>query len=147
MERVLRELSIDARMVRQPEHAELILALKARAGDPRVRRVLERSGTPLQVVKGNSGAEIKRVLKAVFLVAPGVEEDALRAAVQDAERAIQRALTERVTVPLEPQPAVLRKVQHQLVTRFRLDSTSAGSEPGRHLIVFPPDAPSEQLDS
>jgi predicted RNA-binding protein Jag len=46
-------------------------------------------------------------------------------------------LSESVSVPLAPRPPRLRKLQHRLVSRYHLETVSHGSEPQRHLIIYP----------
>ncbi|MBN1209799.1 MAG: AAA family ATPase [Myxococcaceae bacterium] len=137
LERVLRELKVDARVVGRLESADLILTLRSRANDPKMRRAVERTGARVEVVKRNSSAELRRVLRGAFLLMEGVDEDLVREAVAEAEHAIQRVLSEGVSVPLAPRPPRLRKLQHRLVTRYHLETVSQGSEPVRHLIIYP----------
>ncbi len=138
LERVVREQQVDARIVDKPEVADLILALRARTNDPRIRRVVEGSETTVYALKRNSSAEIRRAVRNAFFVVHGVDEDQVREAVHEAEHAIQRAISEGVAIPLSPRPPGLRRLQHRLVSRYHLDASSMGSEPARHLIVFPP---------
>jgi hypothetical protein len=71
------------------------------------------------------------------MIVEGVDEDLVREAVAEAEHAIQRVLSEGVSVPLAPRPPRLRKLQHRLVSRYHLETVSQGSEPVRHLIIYP----------
>ncbi len=137
LDRVLRELKVDARVVGRLESADLILTLRSRANDPKMRKVVERTGARVEVVKRNSTAELRRVLRGAFMVVEGVDEDQVREAVSEAEHAIQRALSEGVVVPLAPRPPRLRKLQHRLVSRYHLETVSVGSEPMRHLVIYP----------
>jgi stage III sporulation protein SpoIIIAA len=137
LERVLRELKVDARVVGRLESADLILTLRSRANDPKMRRAVERTGARVEVVKRNSSAELRRVLRGAFMVVEGMDEDQVREAVSEAEHAIQRVLSEGVVVPLAPRPPRLRKLQHRLVSRYHLETVSMGSEPVRHLVIYP----------
>ncbi|HEX8703065.1 MAG TPA: R3H domain-containing nucleic acid-binding protein [Myxococcaceae bacterium] len=137
LDRVLRELKVDARIVGRLESADLILTLRSRANDPKMRKVVERTGARVEVVKRNSSAELRRVLRGAFMVVEGVDEDQVREAVAEAEHAIQRVLSEGVVVPLAPRPPRLRKLQHRLVSRYHLETVSLGSEPVRHLVIYP----------
>jgi stage III sporulation protein SpoIIIAA len=137
LERVLRELHVGARVVARPESADLILTLRSRANDPKMRRTADKTGARVEVVKRNSSAELRRVLRSFFNVIEGVDEDLVREAVAEAEHAIQRVMSEGVSVPLAPRPPRLRKLQHRLVTRFHLEAVSLGSEPVRHLVIYP----------
>lgn len=138
LERVLRDMKgVQARVVARPEVADLILTLRSREGDTRLRKAVERTGARVLAVKRNSATELRRVLRGVFLTAEGADEGEVREAVQEAEHAIQRVLNEGVTVPLAPRPPRLRRLQHQLVSRYHLETVSHGSEPRRHLVIYP----------
>lgn len=137
LERVLRELKVDARVVGRLDSADLILTLRSRANDPKMRRTVERTGARVEVVKRNSSAELRRVLRGAFMLMEGVDEELVREAVAEAEHAIQRVLSEGVPVPLAPRPPRLRKLQHRLVSRYHLETVSQGSEPVRHLTIYP----------
>ncbi|MET0402501.1 MAG: R3H domain-containing nucleic acid-binding protein [Cystobacter sp.] len=137
LERVLRELAVDAKVVGRLESADLVLTLRSRANDPKLRRLTNQAGVPVLAIKRNSGSEMRRVLRDAFLLAEGENEERVREAVQEAEHALQRVLKEGVEVPLAPQPPRLRKLQHRLVSRYHLEAVSHGSEPRRHLVVYP----------
>ncbi|QRK08701.1 AAA family ATPase [Archangium violaceum] len=137
LERVLRDLGADARVVGRLENADVVLTLRSRANDPKLRKVSEKTGARVLAIKRNSSSEMRRVLRDVFLIAEGVDEDQIREAVAEAEHAIQRVLSEGVVVPLAPRPPRLRKLQHRLVSRYHLETVSHGSEPQRHLIIYP----------
>lgn len=135
--RVLRELPVDVRLVSRLESADLVVTLRSRANDPRLRKVAEKTGARVEVVKRNSSAELRRLLRGAFMVLEGVDPDDVREAVAEAEHAIQRVLSEGVSVPLAPRPPRLRKLQHRLVSRYHLETVSHGSEPVRHLTIYP----------
>jgi stage III sporulation protein SpoIIIAA len=136
LRRVIDDMKIDARLVDDPDRADMILALRARAGDRGLRASATR-GVEIHDLKKNSSAEMRRVLRNLFAVVPGMDEEVVAEAVADAEHAIAKVLTEGVPVPLPPQPPALRKVQHQVVSRHHLEATSTGREPFRHLVVYP----------
>ncbi|AKJ01497.1 stage III sporulation protein SpoIIIAA [Archangium gephyra] len=150
LERVLRDLGPDARVVGRLENADVILTLRSRANDPKLRKISEKTGARVLAIKRNSSSEMRRVLRDVFLIAEGVDEEQVREAVAEAEHAIQRVLSESVVVPLAPRPPRLRKLQHRLVSRYHLETVSHGSEPQRHLIIYPlgalVDIPRDQQD-
>ena len=137
LDRVLRELKVEAKIVGRLESADLILTLRSRANDPKMRKVVERTGARVEVVKRNSSAELRKVLRGAFMLLEGVDEEQVRDAVAEAEHAIQRVLSEGVVVPLAPRPPRLRKLQHRLVSRYHLETVSMGSEPVRHLVIYP----------
>jgi hypothetical protein len=134
--RVLDDMNIPARLVDDPARANLVLALRARAQDKALREVAAR-GVEIHTVKKNSSAEMRRVLRNLFGLVPGVEEDLVREAVMEVEHAIARVLSDQVPVSLAPRPPALRKMQHRLVSRHHLEAASAGHEPFRHLVIYP----------
>jgi stage III sporulation protein SpoIIIAA len=138
LERVLRDLDVEARVTSRLENAEMVITLRSRSDDPKLRRATEKTGARVLVIKRNSSSEMRRVLKDAFLLAEGgMDEESVREAVAEAEHAIQRVLSESVSVPLAPRPPRLRKLQHRLVSRYHLETVSHGSEPQRHLIIYP----------
>jgi hypothetical protein len=80
---------------------------------------------------------MRRALQRVFPRVAGVDEELVREAVQEAEHAIGRVMSEGVAVPLAPRPSSVRRVQHRLVSRFHLEARSVGIEPVRHLVIQP----------
>jgi stage III sporulation protein SpoIIIAA len=137
LERVIRDLKINARVVAHPENAEMVVALRARAGDARLKRLLEATGLPLYTVKHNTTAQMRRLLQNVFHLLPGVEDEELREAVREVEHAIQRVLNEGVAVPLAPRPPGVRRWQHRLIARYHLEAESRGHGAQRHLVIYP----------
>jgi stage III sporulation protein SpoIIIAA len=137
--RVIEDMGIQARLVGDPERADVILALRGREDRGRAP-----GGAEVHTVKKNSSAELRRILRNVFSVVAGVDEDIVREAVTEAEHAIARVITERVPVSLAPRPPELRKVQHRLVSRHHLEAASTGREPFRHLVIYPEGSPDLQ---
>jgi hypothetical protein len=115
----------------------VILALRSRADDPRIRRALETTEAQLYTVKHNSTSDMRRVLRHVLAVMPGTDEELLREAVSEAEHAIRRVMGEGVAVALSPRTSELRKMQHRLVSRYHLEAVSVGHGPLRHLVIHP----------
>lgn len=137
LEKALRELRLDARVVRQPERASLILSLRAREEDQRLKRILRATGLPLHSVKKNSASQIRRLLQNLFNVMPGVDGGEVTETVQETEAAIQRVIDEGMPVELRPRPSALRRLQHRIVARHFLMAESIGSEPQRRLVIHP----------
>lgn len=137
VEKVIRDLRLNARTVPRAEQADIALALRARAADARLRRLLEATSIPLHQVKRNSTAQIRRVLRDLFNIIPGLEEEAIDEAAREAEHAVQRVLTQGIAVELAPRSAPIRRMQHRIAMRHRLLAESAGSEPERRLVLHP----------
>jgi stage III sporulation protein AA len=137
VERAVRDLRLDARTVVRPERADMVIAQRARADDPRLSRILELTGMPLHTVKKNTTAQIRRLLQDIFNKLPGVEDADVQSAVREAEEAAQRVREEGVPAELTPQPPAVRKLQHKVAVRHQLSAHSQGSEPERHLVIYP----------
>ncbi|GAB4351932.1 MAG: AAA family ATPase [Methylohalobius crimeensis] len=135
VERVIRSFRFDARTVSRPERADMILALRSRSEDARLRRILQATGLPLHCVKKNSTAQIRRLLNRVFDQAPRESGENIDAAIQEAEMAVRKVMEESMSVELAPQPKEVRRIQHHIVNRYHLVAESVGSDPFRHLVV------------
>jgi hypothetical protein len=123
--------------VNNPDHADMIIALRARADDQKIRRLAE-EGRPVHTVKRNSGSELRRALQAAFPTVPGMDDEVVREAIVEIEQAVERAVSENITVALQPRPPPLRKVQHRVAARYgHIEVYSEGNEPFRHLVVRP----------
>ncbi len=137
VDRVIRDLQIKAQVVSRPERANLIVALRSRSNDGRLQRVVRTTGAPIYAVKKNSTAQIRHLLRNVFNVMPGVDENEAELAVRETEEGIRRAMHEGVAVELAPRSASLRRLQHRVASRHRMMAESIGSEPRRHLVLYP----------
>jgi stage III sporulation protein SpoIIIAA len=135
LERVIRSLRLNARTVGGPEQADLIVALRTRNEDVRLRRMLEGSGAAVHYLKRNTANEMRRLLERVFQLFEGVEGEEVQAMVAETEAAIEIVETEGVEVALSPRPPALRKMQHRLIAARGLFAVSTGREPQRHLVV------------
>lgn len=137
LDRVIRDLQIKAQVVSRPERANLIVALRSRINDGRLQRVVRTTGAPVYAVKKNSTAQIRHLLRNVFNLMPGVDENEAELAVRETEEGIRRAMHEGVAVELAPRSASLRRLQHRVASRHRMMAESIGSEPRRHLVLYP----------
>jgi stage III sporulation protein SpoIIIAA len=135
LERVIRSLRLNARTVGGPEQSDLIIALRSRGEDRRLRRMGEVCGVPIHYIKRNTANEMRRLLERVFYVMDGFEGDEVQEMVAETEDAIRRVLAEGVEVELAPRPAALRKMQHRLIAGRGLLAESTGREPQRHLVI------------
>jgi stage III sporulation protein SpoIIIAA len=137
VERAIRDLRLNARTVARFDHADIVVAQRARAEDPRLQRLLAVRDVPLHTVKKNTTAQIRRLLQDVFNKLPGLDQADVDAAMREAEEAAQRVRTEGVPLELAPQSPALRKLQHKLIVRHQLTAHSEGSEPERRLVIYP----------
>ncbi|SNB46580.1 R3H domain-containing nucleic acid-binding protein [Geobacter sp. DSM 9736] len=137
LERVIRSLGIDARTVGTPEQADLVLALRSRSEDFRLKRAMEEGDASLHLLKRNTANEMRRMLQQAFNIIEGIEDDEVQEVVTETEAAIDRVLHERKEVALTPRRPALRKMQHRIIAGSRLTALSCGREPERHLVIYP----------
>jgi hypothetical protein len=137
LERVIRGLGLNARTVGGPEQADLVLALRSRSDDLRLKRIVEQSGATLHLLKRNTANEMRRLLERTFHILEGIEGDELHEMLAETEAAIERALQGGEEVPLVPRRPALRKMQHRLIAGRGLLAQSTGREPKRHLVIQP----------
>lgn len=146
LERAIRELRVPAYIVRDVQQADVVIALKANARrEPLRMKEAASRGLPVYVVKSNTYAQIAGSVQDIFAMRPpeGWEDtesspDPTEAALQETEAAIQQVLRTWTPVDLSPQNSYIRRLQHQLVEKYRLVSESVGVEPNRRVRISPP---------
>jgi len=137
LERVIRSLGLNARTVGGPEQADMILALRSRNDDLRLRRIMEKGGVSLHFIKRNTANEMRRLLERTSHIMEGVEGEEVNEMVEETEAAIRRVIAEGVEVSLAPRHPALRKMQHRIISGRGLVAESTGREPTRHLVIRP----------
>jgi hypothetical protein len=137
LERALAKLRVPALIVDDLDESDLVLSLKAqeRRQPRRLRDATER-GIPVQIVKTNTMAQMENFLRAFFDVGDDVTAQD-EAALQEVEDAIDAVLDQGQPIELAPRDNHLRRLQHQIVERYGLASSSKGEEPYRRVVVFP----------
>jgi predicted RNA-binding protein Jag len=95
--------------------------------------MLVEQGTQLYVLRSDTYAQMIKSIRELLVDA--FPED--RAALTEAETAINEVLEHNKPVELAPQRARLRRLQHELAKHYGLLSKSKGEEPFRRLVVYP----------
>ncbi len=137
LEKAIRSLGVPAYVVRNFSDANCLLLLKAhqkRAKD--LINEAERKSMILSILRSNTVTQMERFLAEHFKLGTlrsNEEERALR----EAQEGIEYVLTHEEPYELSPQPAYLRRLQHQLIQEYGLRSESIGSEPNRKVKIFP----------
>jgi stage III sporulation protein SpoIIIAA len=135
-ERALRKMRVPAVLVEELEDADLVVSLKAQERrQPRRLRDAAARNVPVQILKSNTMAQMENFLAATFDVGDvrAQDDEALR----EVEDAIDEVLDQGHPVELPPRNNHLRRLQHQIVERYGLTSTSKGEEPYRRVVVYP----------
>lgn len=137
LEKAIRNLGVPSYVVRNFSDANCFLILKAhqkRAKD--LISEAERKNMVISILRSNTVTQMERFLSEYFKVGNirnSEEEKALR----EAQEGIDYVLTHEEPYELSPQPAYLRRLQHQLIQEYGLRSESVGIEPNRKVKIFP----------
>jgi len=137
LDRAILESRVPASIARDISEADAVLALKAsyRREPARMREGSNRN-IPTYIVKSNTYAQIAAAIRDMFQPS-ALEKGYMDEALREAESAVQRVQDSRQPVELAPQNSYVRRLQHQLVERFNLDSESVGEEPRRRVRILP----------
>jgi stage III sporulation protein SpoIIIAA len=134
IERAVHNLRVNASIARKWDDADVVLTLKAleRKEQPRLKQIASEN-IPIYAIKTNTTTQIQSCLKDVFnLPSLDTEEIALR----EAEEAIYQVLLDSQAAELSPQTSYVRRMQHQLAEKYRLQSRSTGLEPNRRVRIY-----------
>lgn len=97
----------------------------------------ERRGTPIYVLRANTVSQMENFLMDVFHTEGGSSsDDPFGEAMRETREAIMRVRAGADYVDLSPQASHIRRKQHEEAHRARLDSTSYGEEPQRHVRIL-----------
>ena len=134
VEEAARGLGLPIAIVREPDEADVVITLKNyyKRKTPRLRDA-ESSGIPIFIARSNSATQIAGALASVFEMRRGPQEEGLEEA-REAVEAILNGQAEEVE--LAPQPALVRRLQHELAERASLSSTSTGHDPHRRVQIY-----------
>ena len=153
LERVLRSLELPANVSKTIDDANIIFALKnyAKQG-AKILELAKRHKIPLYVVKNNSIEGIQEALKQLFpdLVSDFILEEIDKKiieeeqiALEETRLAINKVMDTEEAIDLNPRNTQIRKMQHELIEQYNLDSLSIGQEPQRRIRIFPPPKPGD----
>ena len=134
IERALRDLGLQAEIVRFWEEADAVIALKAhQRRDAQKLKEATAHGIPVYIIRANTQLQILGALRETSRsMHLSVEQGALR----EARQAIEEVLATSRPAELSPQNAYLRRLQHQLAEKYDLSSESVGIEPRRRVRIF-----------
>lgn len=131
VEKAIEELRVPVTIVKEAGGADAVLALQANAKGLREQGA---PGIPIEIARGNTYSQIFESLRRLFTTAESAREDF---ALREAEEGMQHVLDANVSVELMPQNSYIRRLQHELVARHNLRSTSVGKEPRRRVMILP----------
>jgi stage III sporulation protein SpoIIIAA len=136
LERTIRDLRVPAYVVDRLDEADCVVTLKSQEKRlPKALRAAEAEGKPLHVLRNGTSGQIETFLRGLFDVGDVMDEQ--RVALAEVEAAVHSAIDGGRPVELAPQASFVRRLQHEMVERAGLASTSRGDEPYRRVVVFP----------
>ena len=142
LETAIRSTGIPVEMVEDVALADAVLTMRSYyRSKPAALREAEERNLPMYVVKSNSTYQLEQALLQFRPDGPeagrGPRRDPMVEVFRETEEAIARVIEEGRPVELPPANSYVRRVQHQLATRYNLDSTSSGKEPQRRVKLLP----------
>lgn len=142
VEKTIERLNFNVEITRNVDEADIVLAHKNFAkGGAKVLNTAKEYRAQIFYVKTNSMAQIQKVLKDALDIRPYDNPentgycDESEQALDEAKNAIKQVLDGAPCVELAPQNTRVRKLQHELVEQYGLQSTSIGEGEDRHLRI------------
>lgn len=136
LEKAIKELRVPAYITKDTSDADAVIALKAHyRKEPAKLQEIGSRQIPTYVVRSNTYTQIANVMREIFNIDGGNEEEI---AIRDAEEAIEHVLETGEPRELTPQNSFLRRLQHQLAEKASLVSESIGTEPYRRVRITQP---------
>ncbi len=142
VEKTIERLNFNVEITRNVDDADIVLAHKNFAkGGAKVLNTAKEYRAQIFYVKTNSMAQIQKVLKDALDMRPYDNPDDIgyndesEKALDEVKEAISKIQMGTSCVELTPQSTSIRKLQHELVEQYGLQSTSIGEGENRHLRV------------
>lgn len=134
IESAIRDTGFPVVITKDLGQADIVLTLKGQYRKmPKTIREAEKQGLPVYIIRSNTVAQITNFLRQAFDKdrASGEEK-----ALKEAEDAISRVWEFDGPVELNPQNSYLRRLQHELASRYNVKSVSIGQEPNRRVVYY-----------
>jgi stage III sporulation protein SpoIIIAA len=152
IEQVLEILNLPVVLTKDLESADVVLALRSHLkSHSKLRQIARTRQIPIHGIKSNTIPQISRALQRILgmddpnipettdlrLFAGNGSDDEIEA-LEEARLAVEQiVIPTGQPVELLPRSPKIRKMQHELVEHYRLQSDSFGEEPNRRLRIFP----------
>ncbi len=138
LEAAIRATGVPAVLVDDVREADAVLTLRNyyRRKPPALREA-EELNLPTYVIKSSTAYQIEQALLQFREGERSVRRDPLLDVWRETEEAVARVLQEGRPVELPPANSYIRRLQHQIASRYNLESQSAGKEPFRRVRILP----------
>ncbi|MBI2766890.1 MAG: AAA family ATPase [Chloroflexi bacterium] len=138
LEQAVHATGVAADVVQDVREADIAVTLRTyyRRKPPPLREAEERS-IPIYIIKSNTAYQMEQVLMQFQGGERSVRRDPMVDVFRETEDAIAQVMDEGRPIELPPANSYVRRVQHQLATRYNLESRSSGKEPNRRVRILP----------
>lgn len=152
IEQVIEVLNLPVVLTKDLDNADAVLALRSHIKNhSKLRNLAKIRQIPIHALKASTIPQITRVLRQLLdlddpkmseatnlrLFAGSGSDDEIEA-LEEARLAVEQIVIPKgQPVELLPRSAKVRKMQHELVEHYRLQSDSFGEEPNRRLRIYP----------
>ena len=152
LDRVVEILDLPIMLTKDLDEADAVVALRSQIKHhSKLRSIAKDRHIPIYTVKSNTIPQITRTFRQILnLDDPNLPEPTdlrlfTKAGSDDEIEALEEArlAVEQIVIPqgqpveLLPRSAKVRKMQHELIEHYRLQSDSFGDEPNRRLRIYP----------
>ena len=152
LEQVIEVLNLPVVLTKDLDSADAVLALRSHIKNhSKLRNLAKLRQIPIYAVKSSTVPQITRILRQLLnlddpkspeatnlrLFAGSGNDDELEALEETRLAVEQIVIPKGQPVELLPRSAKVRKMQHELVEHYRLQSDSFGEEPNRRLRIYP----------
>ncbi len=152
IERVIDVLDLPIVLTKDLDNADAVLALRSQIKHhSRLRQLAKTRNIPIHAVKSNTIPQITRTLRQLLQLEDPDTPDSIDArlftqagnddeieALEEARLAVEQiVIPQGQPVELLPRSSKIRKMQHELVEHYHLQSDSFGEEPNRRLRIYP----------
>ena len=152
LDRAIEVLELPVMLTKDLDEADAVIALRSQIKHhSKLRNLARDRQIPIYTVKSNTIPQVTRILRQILnLDDPNIPEPTdlrlfSKAGSDDEIEALEEArlAVEQIVIPkgqpveLLPRSAKVRKMQHELIEHYRLQSDSFGDEPNRRLRIYP----------
>ena len=139
LEQAIQKFRAPAYLVSDLERADMVLTLKSQEKrKPRQLLEVQKKGVPLHVIKSNTVTQIEKFMQNVFGETESEAETGEKPqALFEAEEGVSRVFEKGHPIELTPRSPYVRRLQHELITRYGLITESRGQKANRRVVIYP----------
>jgi stage III sporulation protein SpoIIIAA len=136
-EQMAQEMQLPLNIVKSLSEANLFITSKNYyRRKPQKVREAETANLPIYVLKSNTPHQIRQLLNELYPTESAPKAHSIKAALTEAEEAVEQVKSGEGSIELSPQSAYIRRLQHLIAERNALLSQSTGKDPNRRVRIF-----------